>query len=258
MADHDIQIGRHRERIREVVLFLQSILALLRSACSVPNVPLVEGDADRVLNVLLVACTLDQRLAHAQRPVGLMRLEHVAVVVGAAGIQMDAVVPHVWREAVDDGLVPVGPAPLPAADQLDAGISPLHDRGELTRLADIVLGGAGADLPGAVHLVAQTPVLDVVRLWVAVGAAQVGPVRIPGAVAILDPGLRLVHAARAHVDADVRLGAEDATVLHEFVGPEAVRLLAAPGELDAARPLLFRSDAVGPVIAADEVAAGPA
>ena len=92
----------------------------------------------------------------------------------------------------------------------------------------------------------------------AVGAAQVGPVRIPGAVAILDPGLRLVHAARAHVDADVRLGAENATVLDEFVGPEAVRLLAAPGELDAARPLLFRSDAIGPVVAADEVAAGPA
>src|SRR5205823_4670344 len=64
--------------------------------------------------------------------------------------------------------------------------------------------------------------------------------------------------ARAHVDADVWLGAERTTVLDEIVGSEAIGFLSSPRELDAARTCIARTDAVDPVIAADEIAARPA
>src|SRR5262249_19120376 len=95
-------------------------------------------------------------------------------------------------------------------------------------------------------------------LGVAVLAAEVGPRGVAGAVAVLDPGLRLVHRARAHVHADVRLGAEDPAVLDELVGTEAVRLLGVPGQLRPPGALFAPAHAVQPVVAADEVAPRPA
>src|SRR5947209_14362474 len=171
---------------------------------------------------------------------------------------MNAVVTNVRRQAVDDGSIPVGPAPLSAAHQLDARVRPFHHRRERARFLDVVLGRAGADLPGAVHLVAEAPVSDVVRRLVAVGAAVIGPGRVARPVAVFDPGLGLIHAARTHVDADVGLGTERAAVLDELVGAERIGLLAAPGKLHAPRPSIARTDAVHPVVAAYEVAAWPA
>src|SRR3977135_1078335 len=53
-------------------------------------------------------------------------------------------------------------------------------------------------------------------------------------------------------------GASNAPHPNEHVGPKAVGLLAAPGKLDAPRAVFLRPDAVGPVVATDEVAAWPA
>jgi hypothetical protein len=55
-----------------------------------------------------------------------------------------------------------------------------------------------------------------------------------------------------------RLRADGAAALDELVGPEAIGLLRIQGQLAAARAILNGSDAVPPVIAADEVASGPA
>src|SRR5262249_2888341 len=107
------------------------------------------------------------------------------------------------------------------------------------------------------HLVAERPVLHAVRLGMAVLPAQIGPVRVAGAVAVLDPGLGLVHRARPHVHADVGLGAQPPAVLDELVGPEAVGLLGVPGQFGAPRTVGHRPHAVQPVVAADEVAAPP-
>src|SRR4051794_20778509 len=107
---------------------------------------------------------------------------------------MNAVVAHVGRETVDNRSIPICPTPLPATDELDARVRPLHDGRERSSFLDIVFGRGGANLPGAVHLVAETPVADVIRGLVAVGAPEIGPPRVTRPVAVLDPGLRLVHA----------------------------------------------------------------
>jgi hypothetical protein len=93
---------------------------------------------------------------------------------------------------------------------------------------------------------------------VAVLAPEVCPVSIARSVAVLDPGLRLVHRAYSHVDADVGLGPEHATVLYELVRAEVVGLLHGPRKIHLPRTLLARSYPVGPVVAADEVPTGPA
>src|SRR5205823_1643740 len=121
--------------------------------------------------------------------------QHVPPVRVASGVEVNTVVANHRGQRVDDNPVPVGPARLPAADELDGGIGQLHHRGELARFCRVGIGGGRADLPVAVHFVAESPVPNVVWLRVPVGAAQVRPVRVAGAVAVLNPGLRLVHTA---------------------------------------------------------------
>ena len=77
-------------------------------------------------------------------------------------------------------------------------------------------------------------------------------------VAVLDPGQRLLQRPGAHVQADVRLGAELGAVGQVLVGAEPVGFLPAPGQLGAAWPAVLGPDPVGPVVVADEVPARPA
>ncbi len=67
-----------------------------------------------------------------------------------------------------------------AGDGLDARIGPFHRLGGLEGEYAVALRVAlpGAYLPRAVHFVAETPGLDVVGLFTAVFAPQIGP---PGA-----------------------------------------------------------------------------
>jgi hypothetical protein len=67
---------------------------------------------------------------------------------------------------------------------------------------------------------------------------------------------RRVAAARCEVDGEHRLDACAPAPLDELVGAERVRLGRVPGEVEAARTPLARADAVFPVVAGDEVAAG--
>src|SRR3989475_9901485 len=155
-------------------------------------------------------------------------------------------------------LVPLAPAVLAAADELDGRIGTFHDHGERARLLHVVVGVHVADLPAAVHLVAQPPVAHAVRGGAAGLPTEFRPRGVARAVAVLDPRLGLVHRARAHVHADERLGAEHAAILDELAGAEAIRLLGVPRRPAAPRSLVSGPDAVEPVVAAHEVAAGPA
>ena len=120
-----------------------------------------------------------------------------------------------------------------------------------TPLAD----GLRARLVSAPVLVADGPVLDVVRLLVSVLLAHAG-VLADRLVAVLDPVAHLLHRARAGVGADVRLAAELAAPLHVLVGAEGVGLLDEP-RLVIGR-LAVRSDAVLPMVGRDEAPARPA
>jgi hypothetical protein len=217
VTDEHIQVGRHRHGVGQVVAFLYPGNAVCIAPRTVPDVPLVKRDIDRVGNALGVPDAFDRPLANPDGSLSLVRLEHVHVVVGVAGVQMDAVEVHHGGEALQDDLVPLVPPVLAAAHQGNARVHPLHDHAERPRLLDVVHGLKGSDLPAPVHLVSQPPVVDPIRLGVPVFSAQVGPMRIPRAIRVLDPGLRLVHRPRPHVHADVGLGAERAAVLDELI-----------------------------------------
>src|SRR5688572_21051654 len=211
-----------------------------------------------MLHAPLVTCAFDHGPCRAQGAVSLVGGEHVRPVVVAAGVDVYAVVVDERREAFDHHPVPIRQAAKATADELYIRVRPPHHLGELPGFPHVVFGCEGPDLPLPVHLVAQSPVLDVVRLLMAVLAPEVGPVSIAGTVAVLDPGLRLIHRTRAHVDADVGLGPEQATVLDKLVRAEAVGFFGGPREIHLPRTLLARTDPVGPVVSADEVPTGPA
>ena len=254
-AYEDIEIGRDRQRVGQRVALLQ---AGPLATFAVPDIPLVVGDSGHALNALRVARPVDERLANAECPLRLVGRQNVTPVVIGAGVDMDRVVVDVCRQAVDHAPVPVAPSVSAATDELDGGIRPANGIGPAPGRGDVLIGGQMTNLPLAIHLVAQAPVANVVRLSVTVRAAQVRPVRIASAVAVFDPGAGLIQRARAHVEADVRLGAKRATVLDELVGPERVRLLGVPGDVESSWSLLDRADTVGPVIAAYEVPTRPA
>src|SRR5690606_24983468 len=97
-----------------------------------------------------------------------------------------------------------------AGDQVEVGVDHAHGAGGLVGDAPVLGGGALADLPRAVHLIAQAPQLDAVGFVVAVGAAQLRPVGAAGVVGVLEEVEGLLEAAGAEVDGHVRLDADGA------------------------------------------------
>ena len=119
-----------------------------------------------------------------------------------------------------------------------------------------VLGGRlVADLPGAVHLVADAPVPDAVRLREAVRRAQ--PASAPsavGAVAVLHPVARLAHVAVAALT--TRYGSAPSArqkPMNSLV-PNVFGSMACQAR-SSGRAVLDRADAVPPAVAGHEVAA---
>ena len=74
-------------------------------------------------------------------------------------------------------------------------------------------------LPGPVHLVAEAPELDAVRLLGQPWPAQVGQRRAAGMVAVFEQAARGVGAARAEVDGEHRLDAGGAAPVDESLVP---------------------------------------
>ena len=140
--------------------------------------------------------------------------------------------------------------------ELDRGIDPAHHLGRLLRDAAVFGRGLGLHLPRPVHLVAEAPELHAMRLVPAVRAAQLRKRRAAGVVAVLDHVAGRIAAARAEIDRQHRLDVRGAAPVDELVGAELVGLGRHPGEVEPARPLGDGADAVLPIVAGDEVAAG--
>src|SRR5918995_234929 len=255
VAGEHVEVGGDGQCIGEVVAFFEACGLL---PLAEPDVPLVVGDVDGVFHAPFVAGAFDHGPRGAQGAVSLVGGEDVRPVVVASRVDVYAVVVDERREAFDHHPVPIRQPAEAATNELYVRVRPPHYFGELAGLTHVVFGRKSPDLPLPVHLVAQSPVPDVVRLLVTVLAPEVGPVGVARAVAVLDPGLSLVHRARAHVDADVGLGPEQATVLDKLVRAEAVGFFGGPREIHLPRTLLARTDPVGPVASADEVPTGPA
>ena len=116
-----------------------------------------------------------------------------------------------------------------------------------------------AELPRPPHFVADAPVLDAVRLGVAVlRRASEPPIVSLEPFAVFDFLRGRIVVAKAGVNGDHRLGADLVAEVDELVDAEVVVLDAGPGRILARRPAIAGADAVAPVVAADEVSAGPA
>ncbi len=88
-------------------------------------------------------------------------------------------------------------------------------------------------------------------------SSQTRPARFvaPARVDVLHPVDRFFHRAAAHVEADLRLRANQLREAQKLIGPELVVFRLAPGHVQHAHALVHRADAVAPVVAGDEVPA---
>src|SRR2546421_11340072 len=120
-----------------------------------------------------------------------MRHEDVSVVVVASRVDVETVVVDKRGQFLENYPVPLAPAVLATAYQLDARIRPFHYLGELDRFFGVILCAQGPDLPPPVHLVADSPVFHLVRLLVTIAAAQVCPIGLPLTGLVLNPPLSL-------------------------------------------------------------------
>ena len=142
-----------------------------------------------------------------------------------------------------------------ARHEFDRRVDQAHRDGGL-RCATAVLGGTRVtDLPRAVHLVAETPGPDAVRLGMAIGRPPVGDLGACRCVAVLDEVARRVGAAGPEVHREHRLHAGQARPGDELVGADRVGLDRPPGEVVPLGPPVAGADAILPVVAGDEVPA---
>jgi hypothetical protein len=200
-------------------------------ALLVPDVPLVEGDVDPLVELAggpdLVGRGGDGRdevvHVHAAGEEG-REVAVVLVVIGVGGDEVDVLI-----GLGEDGALPLaerghGGAGGTADGELEARVDHPHGAGGLGGEARVLLGGLVADLPRAVHLVAEAPHLDPVGVLDAVGAALVRPERATRDVAVLEQVEGLLDAARAEIDGHHRLDAGGPGPVHELVDAERVRL----------------------------------
>ncbi len=124
------------------------------------------------------------------------------------------------------------------------------------RGAAIFLRGLGADLPGAVHFIAKAPEFDVMRLFIAMRAAEIGELGAARMIAIFDEPARLIEPACAQIDAEHRLNADLARPIDEFICSKGVGLGREPRQIEAARAFGERTNAVLPIVAREKIAAG--
>lgn len=142
------------------------------------------------------------------------------VVGGIAQILVQREVVHILIDMVQHGGFPLGEGGhlgvgAARGHQLDGGVDGAHGPGGFQRQAAVFVGGLMADLPGAVHLVAQAPGMDAERLLGAVGDAQVAVLAAAGMVAVFQQVAGGVDAPGAQVDRHHDLGGLSARYLQD-------------------------------------------
>ena len=235
----------------------------------VPGSPLVEEKAHGVLRVNLIH-DVDMLLEHF---LDLDGLGEDVVVILVAEVQGRTLAVPVDYGIVVEGeschtlagellhqhlgpvVVIVGSA---ARDLVEAVAAEVAKIGAIApeKVGIVFRSHVSAAAPG---LVAYAEVLHVPRLLTAVRAAQVSHRALGVGGHILNPVGHLLHAAAAHVAADIRLNVKHFAEVEELVGTEAVVLeRAAPVVVGDISPSFLRAYAVHPVVVIGEASARPA
>jgi hypothetical protein len=108
--------------------------------------------------------------------------------------------------------------------ELDRAIGPLHHLGCFRGDTTVFLRGFGLHLPGTIHLVAEAPELDTVRLFPAMRATPIRQLGSTGMVAVFDQRAGRVPAAGAKVHRQHWLDIPGTAPVDEFVRAELIRL----------------------------------
>ena len=151
----------------------------------VPDVPFVDAQADALVALLAAGDAIRDAGHGPDHPVELARAREVRLGRGVCGgvdvaVQRD-VVGHVPGE-VEDRLLPRAErghagSGAPARHELDRGVHETHDLAGLGRQPAVLDRRLAADLPRAVHLVAEAPGPDAMWLTVTVGRSAIREAR---------------------------------------------------------------------------------
>ncbi len=189
-------------------------------------------------------------VAILQHPTGPIALRAERNQIGAAGIR---------HHALSGGDF-VGKAAW--HDDIDRRIGFFHRACEQLVLVVVLAGRHVPPLPVAVHLVADVPVMDLIRLRVTVCRALGAPERVGGAVDVFDQFAAGTRFAEAGVDAPIRFDADQLAHLDQLVDADVVGLNhpahLRPHRILDRRTLVGIADGVLPVVGGNKVAAGQA
>ncbi|EGE61069.1 hypothetical protein RHECNPAF_1260048 [Rhizobium etli CNPAF512] len=255
-----IDVFEQMRRVRPLVA-RQDLLVLLVGM--VPDVPFVEGNADRLLRAFLRLDIVNHAADRGDIAVELGRpgeiVERILLAVGEIHVQRDVVGAVV--ALLEDLGFPIGiglhVGIRRAADhEFERLVEAAHRLGRLVGQPAVFIGRLVADLPGAVHLVAEAPQFHIVRIGPAVLAAQIRPIGAAGMIAIFQEVAGGIETAGAEIDGEHRLGIGLLAPVDEFVDADLVGFTGAPGKVEANRALRTRADAIFPIVSRDEVAAG--
>ena len=187
--------------------------------------------------------------------------EETDVVFGVAVVVMKGDVVHIVIGMFQNGGFPaaegghsqVGAA---AGHQFNGGIHPLHDLGGFSGDPSIFFGGFGADLPGAVHLVAQAPGFDVERLFKAIGSPFVAIQGTAGEVTVFHQIPGFFGSSGTQVYGHHHLRAGPFGPFLKLIDTHLVGFNHFPGQFQPPGALVFGTSAVFPAIAGYKVTAG--
>ena len=232
----------------------------------VPHAPFVEAQRDVVIAVMRGLGRIGA-VGHGGDEAGhvlgggqvvLQTLGAALVVVGVAGDEVQIVVGPGEHRALPGAEGRRMGAGRAAGHQFQPRLGEFHGVRHLVHGQRVLLGHHVADLPGAVHLVADAPHADAHRFGDAVGHAavrQFGTRRAVNVFQLLQGGL---EASGAHVHGEHDLGAGALAPSVEVVDAYLVGFGAVPGQVAADGAVLAGAGAVLPVVVRHEVAAGVA
>lgn len=143
-----------------------------------------------------------------------------------------------------------------AGHQLNLGIDQPHRLRRLIGEPAVFLRRLLADLPRTIHLIAQTPGSDLVRLLITVASTQIAPVASSRMVAVFQQVAGRINAAGSQIHRHHDFGTNLLGPSGKLVRAYPIRFNCPPGQLQALRPRLNRANPILPVISGDEIPAG--